>query len=446
MCRFKSTRYFELTTTRSVNSQLLNGMSDSQEELSMKLWKKVAVAGTTLLAAVALVACSGGSSSSSTASSKSGSVSGSVSLWVDTTQVPFYKTIVKNFNKKYPDIKVKLTQSPNGSANAKTDVGKDPAKAADVFEVPNDQLGQLAESGYINPLSPTAEKTVKANNTSVSVDGVTWKGKMYAFPFAEQAQTIYYNKSKLTAEDVKSWDTLTSKGVLATDFSNSYNFYPVMFSAGTELFGKDGETLKGTTANTEQGVNALKWLAAQKSNKGVMQTSNALNQLKSGHAQAIIDGPWDAANLKKILGDNFAVAPYPTINIGGEQKQMQAFLGIEAFAVNSHTDAKNQKAAAALAEFITNKQSQLIVYEESGQIPTDKATQASDKVASDPVAKAVMVMSKPGYSTLMPKMPQMATFWDAATPLINGAYTGSVKEAQYTTKLDAFVKRISKAN
>lgn len=414
----------------------------------MKLWKKVAVVGTTLLATVALAACSGGSNSSNTASSKSSAdtVKGSVSLWVDTTQVPFYKTIVKNFNKKYPDVKVKLTQSPNGSANAKTDVGKDPAKAADVFEVPNDQLGQLAESGYINPLSPDAVKTVKANNTEVSVTGVTWKDKMYAFPFAEQAQTIYYNKSKLTAEDVKSWDTLTSKGVLATDFSNAYNFYPIMFSAGTELFGKDGETLKGTTANTEQGVNALKWLAAQKNNKGVMQTSNALNQLKSGHAQAILDGPWDAANLKKILGDNFAVAPYPTVKIGGEEKQMQAFLGIEAFAVNSHTDAKNQKAAAALAEFITNKESQLIVYEESGQIPTDKATQASEKVASDPVAKAVMVMSKPGYSTLMPKMPQMATFWDAATPLINGAYTGSVKESQYTAKLDAFVTRISKAN
>ncbi|ERL63973.1 extracellular solute-binding protein [Schleiferilactobacillus shenzhenensis] len=413
----------------------------------MKLWKKVAVASTTLLAAVALTACgSSSNSSSSTSSSKSGAVKGSVSLWVDTTQVPFYKTIVKNFNKKYPDVKVKLTQSPNGSSNAKTDVGKDPAKAADVFEVPNDQLGQMAEAGYINPLSPTAEKTVKANNTATSVKGVTWKDKMYAFPFAEQAQTLYYNKSKLTADDVKSWDTLTSKGVVATDFTVPYNFYPIFLSAGTYLYGKDGETLKGTNANSQEGVNALKWFAEQKANKGVMQTSNALNQLKSGHAQAIIDGPWDAANLKKILGDNFAVAPYPTIKLGGEEKQMQAFLGIEAFAVNSHTDTKNQKAAAALAEFITNKQSQLIVYEQSGQIPTDKATQASSKVANDPVAQAVMAMAKPGFSTLMPKMLQMATFWDAATPLINGAYTGSIKESQYSAKLETFVQRISKAN
>ena len=329
----------------------------------MKLWQKIALGATALLSATVLAAC-GSSSSSSTDSNK---VTGTVKLWVDTTQVPYYKKIVKNFNKKYPDVTVKVTQSPNGSANAKTDVGKDPAKAADVFEVPNDQLGSMADQGYINPLSPAATKKVKANNVAMSVKGVTWKNKLYAFPFAEQAQTVYYNKSKLSAEDVKDWDTLTSKGVLATDFTNAYNFYPVFLSAGTYLYGKDGETLTGTNVNSAAGVAAMTWLAQQKQNKNVMQTSNALNQLKSGNAAATLDGPWDAANIKKILGDDFAVAPYPTVTINSKKVQLQAFQGIEAFAVNSRTATKNQKAAATLAEFITNKQSQLIVYNATDQ-------------------------------------------------------------------------------
>ena len=67
------------------------------------------------------------------------------------------------FHKKYPNITVKVTQSPNGSANAKTDVGKDASKAADVFEVPNDQLGQMANAGYINPLSPSDTANIKKN-------------------------------------------------------------------------------------------------------------------------------------------------------------------------------------------------------------------------------------------------------------------------------------------
>lgn len=410
----------------------------------MKLWQKIALGSTALLSATVLAAC--GSSSSSSSSTDSNKVTGTVKLWVDTTQVSYYKKIVKNFNKKYPDVTVKVTQSPNGSANAKTDVGKDPAKAADVFEVPNDQLGSMADQGYINPLSPAATKKVKANNVAMSVKGVTWKNKLYAFPFAEQAQTVYYNKSKLSAEDVKDWDTLTSKGVLATDFTNAYNFYPVFLSAGTYLYGKDGETLTGTNVNSAAGVAAMTWLAQQKQNKNVMQTSNALNQLKSGNAAATLDGPWNAANIKKILGDDFAVAPYPTVTINGKKVQLQAFQGIEAFAVNSHTATKNQKAAATLAEFITNKQSQLIVYNESGQIPVDKSAQKSDAVASDPVAQAVMTMGKPGYSTLMPMMPQMATFWNLSAPLINGAYTGSIKAADYAAKLDTFAAAISKKN
>lgn len=410
----------------------------------MKFWQKIAISSSSLVAVTLLAAC--GNSKTSEEKTDSSKVTGSVKLWVDTTQVSYYKTIAKNFNKKYPDVKVKVTQSPNGSANAKTDVGKDPSKAADVFEVPNDQLGSMADQGYINPLSPTATKTVKKNNVAVSVKGVEWKNKLYAYPFAEQAQTLYYNKSKVSADDVKDWDTLTSKGVIATDFTNAYNFYPIFLSAGTYLYGKDGETLKGTNVNTQKGVDAMTWLAQQKSNKGVMQTSNALNQLKSGKAVATLDGPWDTANIKKILGKNFGVAPYPTITVGGKKVQMQAFLGIEAFAVNSHTATKNQKAAATLAEFITNKQSQLIVYKNSGQVPVDKAAQKADTVANDEATKAVMTMAGSGYSTPMPKMSQMATFWNLSAPLINGAYTGSIKAADYSAKLQTFHDAISKAN
>lgn len=404
----------------------------------MKFWKKLALGSTAVLAAMSLAACSKGSSNSS--SSSSSNKSASLTLWVDTQQVPYYKKIAKDFTKKYKNIKVRVVQSPNGSANAKTDVGKDPSKAADVFEVPNDQLGQMAEAGYINPVSPSAAKDIKANYISVASKGVTWKGKLYTFPYAEQAQTLYYNKSKLSASDVKDWKTLTSKGVVATDFTNAYVMWPVMFSAGTKLFGDNGQDLKGSTFNSQQGVNALKWYAAQKNNKGVMQTSNALNQLKKGNAQAILDGPWDAANIKNILGNNFAVAPYPKIEVGGKTVQMEAFLGIEGFAINSHT--KNAKAASELAAYITNKKAQLIAHKEAGQIPVLKSAVNSSAVQNDPVAKAVMQMTKPGYSVLQPMLPQMAIFWNDSAPLISGTYDGKIKPSQYKAQLAKLAKEI----
>lgn len=404
----------------------------------MSLLKKLGVSSVVALAAVSLAACG-----SKKDADKSAESSKPLTLWVDTQQVGYYKKIVKEFNKKYPKIKVRVTQSPNGSAQAKTDVGKDPAKAADVFEVPNDQLGQMAESGYINPLSPDAVKQIKADNVPEAYKGVEWKGKVYAYPFAEQAQTLYYNKSKLSASDVKDWKTLTSKGVVATDFTNAYTMFPVFFTAGNKLFGANGEDPKGSTVASENGVAALKWFAEQKGNKGVMQTSNGLNQLKKDKAQAILDGPWNAANIKKILGKNFAVTAYPKINVAGKDAPMQAFLGIEGFAVNSHTS--NAKNATLLAAFITNKAAQLVAHKEAGQIPVNKAAQASDEIKNDDVAKAVIAMAKK-QSVLMPKLSQMAIFWDGASPLISGAYDGKIKADQFKAQLDKFAAKISKKN
>lgn len=114
--------------------------------------------------------------------------------------------------------------------------------------------------------------------------------------------------------------------------------------------------------------------------------------------------------------------------------------------MNAKTPTKNQKAAQTLAQFITNEQSQLIIYKGEGQIPVNKKAQKSNAVTSDAVAVAVNTMSKSDHSTLMPKMPQMNVFWNQAAPLINGAYTGSIKPDQYTTKLDTFVKAVSKEN
>ena len=162
------------------------------------------------------------------------------------------KGVVKDFEKEYPNIKVRVVQSPNGAQNAKTDVGKDPTKAADVFSVPHDQLGQMANAGYINPLSPSDSKNVRKQNVSVAVKGATWKNRIYAFPYAEQDYVLFYNKSKLSSKDVKTWDTLTKKGVIGTKFTSAYSWFPLFFTAGAKLYGNDGNQPEGSQLSIKQ--------------------------------------------------------------------------------------------------------------------------------------------------------------------------------------------------
>ena len=393
----------------------------------MKSWKKVALGGASVLALATLAACgSSASSNKSSSSSSSNNVKGNVTLWVDPANVDSYKTLVTGFEKKYPDVKVKVNQSPTGSANAKTDVGKDPAKAADVFKVPNDQLGAMAEAGYINPLSPDATKWVDKNDISVAGEAVSWKGKYYAYPQDQQSNIIFYNKAKFS-EAPTSWTQFTQDKAIGTDFTNSYNWYPAFLSNGTVLFGKDGETLDGTDVAGDAGLQVLNWFAKQKSNTGVVQSGQALlADLKSGKTAAVLDGPWDASNVKKILGDNYGVTTLPTIDFGSGEKKMQAFSGVGTLAVNSAS--KNQVAASSLAQYLSNADSQKELYKDNNAIPVAQA-----------------VIKQVPEDTLMPKMPEMATFWNLAAPLINNTYLGKTPASQYDSQLKTFQDSISKA-
>jgi len=408
----------------------------------MKSWKKVALGGASVLALATLAACGSSACSNKSSSSSSNSVKGNVILWVDPANVDSYKTLVTGFEKKYPDVKVKVNQSPTGSANAKTDVGKDPAKAADVFKVPNDQLGAMAEAGYINPLSPDATKWVDKNDISVAGEAVSWKGKYYAYPQDQQSNIIFYNKAKFS-EAPTSWTQFTQDKAIGTDFTNSYNWYPAFLSNGTVLFGKGGEILDGTDVARDAGLQVLNWFAKQKSNTGVVQSGQALlADLKSGKTSAVLDGPWDESNVKKILGDNYGVTTLPTIDFGSGEKKMQAFSGVGTLAVNCAS--KNQVAASSLAQYLSNADSQKELYKANNAIPVAKTLQTDSDITADPAAQAVI--KQVPEDTLMPKMPEMATFWNLAAPLINNTYLGKTPASQYASQLKTFQDSISKVS
>ncbi|MFD1430385.1 extracellular solute-binding protein [Lacticaseibacillus mingshuiensis] len=407
----------------------------------MRFWQKVIGGAATLVVLILLVACRPSSRQQPTASLNGKNLAGAVTLWVDAVQVPAYQQLVATFTKKYPHVVVTVTPSPNGTVNAKTDVPKTTPNAADVFEVPNDQLGQLAEAGYINPLSPAAAKKIKATNIEAAYDAMKWQGKLYGYPWAQQANVLYYNKARLSADDVKSWDTLTAKGVIGLDFTVPYDTFPIFVTAGVQLFGEDGETLAGATMASQAGQNALAWFAQQQHNRGVIETSTEMSLLKTGQLGAIIGGPWDAQAVRKILGDDLAVTTLPTITLAGKSVPMKAFLGVMAFAVNAHTAPAKQQAAQTLAAYLTDRIGQLALYQAQGQIPIDKQVLQTSALTTDSIAVAVVARAR--RSVLMPKMPQMAQLWDNAPALMIGAYTGTIKPADYSAKLAAFQEVIS---
>ncbi|MCP8857982.1 extracellular solute-binding protein [Latilactobacillus fuchuensis] len=404
-------------------------------------WKRVWLGGLVLgISAVTLAGCGNKSSDQSTSSEASSSkVKGDVKLWVDTDHIAAIKGQVAKFEKANPDVNVKV--KAGSSADALKDVSKDPDKAADVFMMPHDQIGQMAEAGLLYPIGKKQVTTIKKNNVDSAVQGVTWKNKVYGYPYGIESQVLYYNKSKLSANDVKTWDGLTKAGKLGTNFAENgtnYIFAPLFMSNGDVLYGQNGENLDGTNFNNQKGVEVLSWIAKQKSNPGVVQTNAAaLANLQSGKIDAFLSGPWSKNDVKKALGDKMGVAAYPTVNFGSGDKQMKTFLGVKVYGVNQQT--KSPLAAMALADYLSNEKTQEVEFNKNGVVPSNKQAQQTTKVKTDVVAKSVMEMSDTKHSVVMPKLPEMTTFWPPMDSLINDVYKGKIKSTQYQEKLDKFV-------
>lgn len=405
----------------------------------MKNWKKFL--GLTLAGAM-LVACGTQKADNSTSSTEASS--DKIKLWVQTGGIESIKPIVEQFTK---DTGYEVDILDADHSQAQENVKKDPSAAADVFALPHDQLGQLVESGIIQELPEEYSQEIAATQTEQAILGAQYNGKTYAFPYGIESLVLLYNKGLLSEEDVKSYETITSKATFGGTFkeANAYYTGSLFMSVGNTLFGENGEDPAGTNWGNEAGVSVLKWIADQNNNKGFvnLDPSNVMSQFGEGKVAAIAAGPWDYQAAQEAVGaDNLGVATYPTIKIGDKEVQQKAFLGVRLYAVNqapAKGDAKRIAASYKLAALLTNKETQASQFVDRNVTPSNKEVQASEAVQSNELAQAVIKMgSSSDYTVVMPKLSQMAVFWTESGAILSDAYNGKLAESDYLSRLKQF--------
>lgn len=393
--------------------------------------------------ALTMLAGCGSKGNEGTAGQTSGEAA--LKIWVDPGSGDYYKELLKDYkDESGSDVTIEVVESD--TAKAQEYLKKDPDSAADVFSVPHDQLGQMVEAGIVYENTKYVDE-INDNNTEQSVKGAMYQGKLYGYPYGIEGMMLYYDKSRLTEEDVKTFEGLTAKakvGINLTEAGNDYFASPFFISNGCQLYGADGEDAQGTTFNTEKGVHVLEWLASLKNNPNVVQASDdMLSKLEGGEISAMVSGPWGEANVKKILGDNMGVTVYPTADFGDGAVQMKAFLGVKLYAVNAATE--NPLEAMALAEYLGTKDCQDEAFEKLGTIPCNKKSQEAESVKNNQMASTVVKLASEEYSVVMPKIPEMVTFWPTAAAVISDAYKGNIAEDEMMSKLDQLVKDTSTA-
>jgi raffinose/stachyose/melibiose transport system substrate-binding protein len=312
---------------------------------------RTAVIGTLAVGlAAAVAACSSGGGSSSASGSSTGKISGSLKIitWVNPPAVNVLTTIDKEFEQKYPGVKVTLQTAANvngpyetllqqtvnsGSADivtANTPFQPLPLDASRSNETP---IQYWATAGAFAPLNG---QSFLKDYTSSAVAAETYEGKTYGVVSGEYQEGVFYNKAIFAkyhlsppttySQFLTLCKTLQSKGVqpLYTALGNvgavylQFMYYPAM----TDLWyptapgGNLSEDLmKGTVKWTDpafiQGMTEEKTVAQylEPNYTGVPWESMPGNFAK-GDAAMLLDGSWDLPSVQQA-NPNLQVGYFP---------------------------------------------------------------------------------------------------------------------------------------
>src|SRR5665647_1132467 len=219
-------------------------------------------------------------------------------LWGSEDDQAMLKEMAASFVAEHPTYTVSVAVT--GADKAKDAALTDLDVAADVFQIPHDQLGALAEAGAVYPNTLYADK-IATDDAPAALTAATYGGTVYGYPNAIETYFLYYDKSVFSESDVASLDTMLAVAdkagkTVGYDMGNNYFTVGFWFANGCTLFGADGTDVKGSTFNGAEGLAVATYIATLKA-AGLQNINDgdATTAFASGLA-AQVTGSWKAAN------------------------------------------------------------------------------------------------------------------------------------------------------
>ena len=336
---------------------------------------------------------------------------------LDDAKGAWLKTECEAFAKANPDFNIEFKYVTSSESDAKDVVTKDPKAAADVYMFANDQLEPLIKANAIAKLGGEAADYVKTSNSEAMAATVTYDGDIYAVPYTSNTWFMYYDKRVFSEDDVKSLDTMLTKGKVSFPFDNGWYLNAFYAANGCTIFGDGTDKAAGYDFSGDKAVAVTNYIVDLFANPNFVMDNNegslGLAGLKDGSVNAYFNGNWNYDAVKENLGEeNVGVAALPTINVDGKDCQLKAFLGSKAIGVNPNC--KNQEVAVKLAAYLGSEDAQLKHFELRKQAPVNTNLASNEEVAKDAVASALANVAA-NCSIAQPIIPMQA-YWDAATP------------------------------
>ncbi len=424
-------------------------MTLSGMEVFMRFKKLAASVMMAAMTAAALSGCGSGKDSAATGTQASTEkISTKLTVWGNAEDQAeengkWLQTMCEQFNSEHPEWDITFEYGVCSEQDAGKTIPQDPSNSGDVYFFANDQLQTLIDANAIAKLGGETADYVKNTNSSSIVNSVTVDGNIYGIPFTTNTWFMYYDKSKFTQDDIKSLDKMLEKDKVAFNITEGWYMSSFFLANGCTYFGSNGTDAKaGIDLSGDKGADATKALVSLVNNPNFVNDAQGVGiaGLRDGSVGAFFSGSWDYKSVKEILGDNFGAVSLPTVKIGGTDKQLKAFAGSKAIAVNPNC--KYQQIAVALAKYLGGKEAQQKHYDLRNVIPCNTELLKTDKIKNDVLIKAQNdTIDK--TSIIQPTLTQMNDYWAPAQNFAKSIVNGEITSDNAATKTDEFYKLIN---
>ncbi len=118
----------------------------------------------------------------------------------------------------------------------------------------NDQLEPLVKANAIAKLGGEAADYVKTSNSEAMAATVTYDGDIYAVPYTSNTWFMYYDKRVFSEDDVKSLDTMLTKGKVSFPFDNGWYLNAFYAANGCTIFGDGTDKAAGYDFSGDKAV------------------------------------------------------------------------------------------------------------------------------------------------------------------------------------------------
>lgn len=335
-----------------------------------------------------------------------GDVNTKITIWATAAEEAVIKAVVDEYNAKHKEASEKFTYEYKAvqEGDCGSTLSKDPTVegAPALALIADDQIYGLQSKDIILELKGSYKEEVLASTTEVAISGASYNDKLFGFPVtSDNGYFLWYNSKALTGEQVGSLESIIATAKAAGKkvlFKLDDGWYVNSVFMGPQVCGQeslkwaegtDGKVSYTVDWDNEVGAAQAQYLANLIKDNPNVVISGSNEQIQAGFADgsliAAVSGTWMETSLKELADadENFTLAAtkLPTVN----GKQLGSFTGSKVYAINKTRPVAEQKVAAALANLLTNKKSQLKRFELRSSLPCNKDA-AKDKAYTENVS------------------------------------------------------------